>query len=220
MDGTRVVLVRHGHSVAQEEGFLSGHDTCKGLSELGRRQVLALRDRLARTGELAGAAALYASILPRAIETAQLLAPAVGSHEVRTDCGFCEGHVGEAEGRPYADLEGLWGSDEWSEDHRPFPGWETWAEMGQRVARALDEVVARHAGETVVVACHGGVIACAMQRWLALDERSRASGAWYAPANSSLTEWRFARNPFRASAPALELVRFNDHAHLAGTDLG
>ena len=36
-----------------------------------------LRDRLALTGELAGADALYASVLPRAIETAELLAPAL-----------------------------------------------------------------------------------------------------------------------------------------------
>ena len=219
MDGTRVVLVRHGDSVAQEQGFLSGHDTCGGLSDRGRAQVLALRDRLERTGELAEATALYASILPRAIETAELLAPVVGGHEVRTDCGFCESHVGEAEGRPYTELEGLFTSADWDDDHRPVAGWETWREMGERVARALDTTLEQHPGETVVIACHGGVIVHAMQRWLALDAPMRAAGAWFAPANSSLTEWRRAPNPFRAGTPALELVRFNDHAHLAGTDL-
>jgi probable phosphoglycerate mutase len=211
--------VRHGHSVAQEEGFLSGHDTCKGLSDRGRRQVEALLDRLARTGELAGASALYASILPRAVETAQILAPVVGGHEVRTDCGFCEAHVGEAEGKPYTDLLDVWTVDDWDPDNRPVPGWETWREMGTRVARAIDEVAQRHPGETVVIACHGGVIVQAMQRWLRL-EPGTGDRAWFAPANSSLTEFRGAADPYRGGTGlGVELVRFNDHAHLAGTDL-
>jgi probable phosphoglycerate mutase len=219
MGGTRVVLVRHGHSVAQEQGYLSGHDTCRGLSERGRQQVVALRDRLERTGELTGATALYASILPRAIETAELLAPVVGGHEIRTDCGFCESHVGEAEGRSYSELEGLFTSDEWTNDQRPFPGWETWQEMGERVSRALDAAIEQHSGETIVIACHGGVIVQAMQRWLGLQLPTPDDAAWFAPANSSITEWRGAPNPYRSGTLALELVRYNDHAHLAGTDL-
>jgi broad specificity phosphatase PhoE len=60
------------------------------------------------TGELAGADALYASLLPRAIETAELLAPALGSigadgifgppPTLNTECGFCELHPGDADG--------------------------------------------------------------------------------------------------------------------------
>ncbi len=68
---TRLFLVRHGESVAQEQGFLSGHDTCKGLSATGRAQVESLRDRLVATGELGAVDAVYTSILPRAIESAR-----------------------------------------------------------------------------------------------------------------------------------------------------
>ena len=50
---------------------------CTGLTERGGAQAEALRDRLVATGELAGADALYASVLPRAIETAEMLAPAL-----------------------------------------------------------------------------------------------------------------------------------------------
>ena len=49
---TRVVVIRHGQSRAQESEILSGHDTCTGLTGLGRRQVGALRDRLTTTHEL------------------------------------------------------------------------------------------------------------------------------------------------------------------------
>ena len=61
----------------QRVGGVRGPDRVPGLTERGRRQVEALGDRLAPTGELAGADALYASVLPRAIETAELLAPAL-----------------------------------------------------------------------------------------------------------------------------------------------
>ena len=42
--------------------------------------------------------------------------------------------------------------------------------------------------------------------------------AWLSPANSSLTEWRFAASPFGGRSMPLELVRYNDHAHLVGID--
>ena len=60
---TRVFVVRHGQSNAQTAEILSGHDTCTGLSELGRAQVGALAARLVRTGELGDVDVVYTSIL-------------------------------------------------------------------------------------------------------------------------------------------------------------
>ena len=60
---TRLVLIRHGESDAQVNGYLSGHDACQGLSDLGRTQVAALRDRLASTGELADVDRVYTSLI-------------------------------------------------------------------------------------------------------------------------------------------------------------
>jgi broad specificity phosphatase PhoE len=49
---TSLVLIRHGHSQAQQEDRLAGHhERCLGLSDLGRLQVAALAARLATTGE-------------------------------------------------------------------------------------------------------------------------------------------------------------------------
>jgi probable phosphoglycerate mutase len=215
MEGTRIVLVRHGESRAQELGVLGGHTGCTGLSDVGREQIGRLRDRLADTGELADASALYASIMPRAIETAELLAPALGGLEVRPECDFCEGHPGEADGLTWAELEERYPADaSWSNDTRRAPGWETWREMGDRVGRALTSLVERHPGETVVVACHGGVVVHSMLHFLSLDLAGGGTRAWIAPDNSSLTEWRFARNPYEKSTLPVQLVRYNDHAHL------
>jgi len=58
-NATNVIIVRHGESAAQVGGILSGHDTCRGLSDLGRRQVGTLRDRLVRTGELGDVHGVY-----------------------------------------------------------------------------------------------------------------------------------------------------------------
>jgi probable phosphoglycerate mutase len=216
MEGTRIVLVRHGESRAQELGVLGGHEGCTGLSDLGRRQVTALRERLAGSGELASASVLYSSVMPRAVETAQILAPALGDLEVRSECDFCEGHPGEADGLTWDEISERFPSpDGWDPDHKPAPGWETWREMGVRVQAALESLVARHPRETVVVACHGGVVVQAMLHWLALDHVATDRRAWMSPANTSLTEWRFAANPYQKGTLPVELVRFNDHAHLA-----
>jgi 2,3-bisphosphoglycerate-dependent phosphoglycerate mutase len=221
VNGTRIVLVRHGESRAQELGILGGHEGCQGLSSRGRRQVEALRDRLAASGELAEVTAVYASLMPRAIETAEIIAPVVGSHDVVAHCDFCEGHPGEADGLTWAEVAErapIPVMDSWDPDHRPVPGWETWNEMGVRVTRGLDMLVERHPGETVVVACHGGVIVQSMLRWLSLEPIATDSRAWLSPENTSLTEWRFSPNPYQKDTLPLELVRYNDHAHLLGFD--
>ncbi len=215
MEGTRIVLIRHGESRAQELGILGGHTGCQGLSDTGRQQVELLRDRLSASGELSEASALYASVMPRAVETAEILAPVLGALEVRPECDFCEGHPGEADGLTWAELAERFPIDDvtWDGNLRRAPGWETWRELGDRVARALSMLVDRHGGETVVVACHGGVVVHAMYHFLGLD-LGGGSRAWIAPDNASLTEFRFAPNPWEKSTLPVQLVRYNDHAHL------
>ena len=222
MDGTRIVLVRHGESRAQERRIVGGHIGCEGLSDLGRRQAAALRDRLAATGELGTVIAVYTSLMPRAVETAGILAPALGAPDAVQDCDFCEHHPGEGDGLTYDEFDRRWPvSLPWDPDARRDPGGETWTEMAARVARGLDGVVARHPGSTVVVVCHGGVVVHSMLRWLGLPsvtgEDGDAGRVWLDPVNTSLTEWRFGPSPlpFHAGALGVSLVRFNDHAHLS-----
>jgi hypothetical protein len=57
-----------------------------------------------------------------------------------------------------------------------------------------------------------------MFRWLSLDPSGSGTRAWINPTNASMTEWRVGANPFIKDTLPLELVRFNDHAHLAGVD--
>ena len=64
---SRVVLLRHGEAQCNLNRVVGGRTGCTGLSDLGRRQVAALADRLYESGELRRATALYASVLPRAV---------------------------------------------------------------------------------------------------------------------------------------------------------
>jgi broad specificity phosphatase PhoE len=221
MDGTRIVMVRHGESLAQELRIVGGHKGCQGLSRRGRAQVEALRDRLAGTRELGDEAVLYASVMARAVETASILAPVLGAVEIRQDCDLCEHHPGEGDGLPWEEFDERYPRPDggrWDPDFRRDPGGETWNEMATRVAAAIDRLVERHAGGTVVVACHGGVIVQAMVRFLAMAPEAEER-AWFSPENASITEWRRAVNPYRGGTLDWELVRFNDHAHLVGSSL-
>ena len=143
-------------------GVCGGELGCTGLTDLGWAQVEALADRLAWSGELADCDALYASVLARARQTAEILAPVlVGSgEEVRTRCDLCELHPGEADGLTWAEFADRFGEPDWDDDPGlPIaPGGESWTGFVRRVADALDDVVDAHPGGLVVVACHAGVI--------------------------------------------------------------
>jgi len=207
-DVTRLVLVRHGESQAAVSRVVGGEIGCTGLSELGRRQAEALRDRIRRTGELA-ADVLLASSLPRAVETAEILAPALGAHDVVRDCDLCELHPGECDGLGWDEYAEQYGVDMGADPYAPMsPGGESLAEFNVRVGRALAGLTARHEG-SIVVACHGGVIIGSLVNFLQLPAQ-RPLAADVNVDNCSITEWR------RASDGRWRLVRFNDAAHLLG----
>jgi len=198
------------------DSVVGGHDGCRGLSERGRRQVEALRDRLAATGELR-ADALLASVLPRAVETAEILAPAFGDLGVEQDCDLCEQHPGEGDGLTWAEFEAKYRPEGWQFDpYEPLaPGGESVAEFNARVARALLRVAADHRGETVVIACHGGVVAASMIGFLSLPFHGGLTQLF--SQNTSLTEWVLDVDGDDPEHPApWRLLRYNDAAHLAG----
>lgn len=189
---------------------VGGHRGCKGLSDEGRRQAEALRDRLARTGELGDTAVLYASIMARAVETAEVIAPALGGLDVVQDCGVCECHPSdEVDGMPWREFEARYGEPtdgsvytEWA------PGCETWAAFVARVGMTLTRIAAEHAEHTVVVACHGGVVESSF-RVFGQVPIHRPFKTY--TVNTAITEWRLTPGEREWA-----LVRYNDFAHLMG----
>ncbi len=215
---TRLVLIRHGESRSSVDRVVGGHQGCKGLSELGRRQAEALRDRLARTGELADTSVVLTSVLPRAIETADIIASAFGGLAADQHCDLCEIHPGDADGLSWDEFEVRYQSTAGARSpfQRRAPGGESWAEFFVRVGTALRRVADENAGRTVVVICHGGVI----EGSLAVFGNQPLRRAFDVNIeNTSLTEWtrpagNGAGNPGGESR--WRLIRFNDSAHLHG----
>jgi len=206
---TRIVLVRHGQANAFTEQFVAGHNSCTGLSALGKQQAAALRDRLARTRELGQVDVLYASLMERAAETARIIAPALGNLPVAQDCGVCEIHPGEeVDGMAWEEFREKypWGVGVTDPYQRWSPGGESWAEFSTRTGTRLTELANEHAGQTIVIACHGGVVESSMITFGRMPMRRPFN---MQAENTSLTEWTRAPD-----ATEWFLARYNDAAHL------
>jgi 2,3-bisphosphoglycerate-dependent phosphoglycerate mutase len=203
---TTLIFVRHGESKVTVRRVVGGERTCDGLSPLGRRQAEALRDRIEQ--EKLGADVLIASTLPRAYETAALLAPALGDLPVELDADLVEHRPGEADGvrfDEFADLFELF--DLRREPDRPLaPGAESLREFYERVRRALERIEGHHRGRTVMIVCHGGVVDNAVRCLLGVGLEAPFD-LW--TLNASLTE-------FAGSFDRWTLRRYNDASHLLG----
>lgn len=208
---SRVVLIRHGESASNAGGWLSGQETCGGLTDLGVVQAEALRDRLAADPSLRPDRVMV-STMRRAVHTAEIVAEPAGL-DVEQYGDLIERTSGEAEGLTIAEYTDKYGVAPWTDWTNPLsPGGESGAEFSARVWAALDRVVTEARGETVWVICHGGVImATAVGRW-AGGATDLATIPLASPMNSSINEWIVdADGNWR-------MVRFNDHTHLVGID--
>lgn len=204
---TRVILVRHGESRATVERFLGGSRSCTGLTDHGRRQSEALRDRLMAEQSL-GVDVLIASNFPRAIETATIVSPAVGSLQVAVDAGWGEHDPGpDCDGMSYVEFVERFGQPRWDGDPDDvvYPGGETVAQFHDRVMETLRRTVRSHEGGTVMVACHGGVIDAVLRNTLHMHPVGKFE---LSTLNTSLTELTHVRGSM------WRLHRYNDAAHL------
>ncbi len=205
--GTRLLLIRHGESVANAEGLAGGPIGDGGLTALGRRQAGALRDRLALSRELKSTTAFYTSTLPRAIETGAIVAAALPKDlVVVADEALCEISVGEGDGLPWAQYVERYPMTDWDVDPSAVtaPGGESLLGFHERCRTAIDTLVARHPGELVVVVTHGGFIEQAMKIYQGVGPEVRLRPRIE---NCSMTEIEFTERWRR-------LLRYNDRAPL------
>jgi probable phosphoglycerate mutase len=205
---TRLLLVRHGEGRANVEHVIGGTRGCTGLTPAGRAQVEALAAHWATLCFRPDA--VLCSTVRRARESADILTARLHGAAPVEDCGLCEMHLGEADGLTWAEYETAYGRpfDMTAESSRPFaPGAESWDEVLDRVNAVLAQIVARHAGGTVVVVTHAGVIVASLLRLLGIPPGTKR--AHLDPRYTSVTCWEHAGG-------AWELVGFNDTSHLGG----
>ena len=156
---------------------------------------------------------LLASQYPRAMETAEIIAPALRGLTVVLEDGFGEHDPGpECDGLTYKEFteRSDLGVDAWDAGDpfaTTFPGGETVAAFQFRVGSALRRMLDMYEGQTVVIACHGGVVDSVLR--LAL--KAPGMGVFQIHTlNTSITELELIKpNLWR-------LNRYNDTAHLAG----
>ncbi|MBA0052927.1 histidine phosphatase family protein [Streptomyces sp. AJS327] len=209
----RLLVVRHGESRASAAGVMSGVRTCAGLTDLGREQAHRLAESLTREEDPPDA--IVASPVPRARETAGLLATGLGLDLPLFDGGVREMDFGAADGltvRQYAVRYGAF--DLQGQPDRPFaPGGESWNQLCARVRETLERIAAHPPGRRVLVVCHAGVVVAASA--VLTDSAPPEVFSDDSPAPTSVTE--FARGT-GADAPApWRLLRYDDHRHLAET---
>lgn len=205
-----LLLVRHGENPANLTGQFSYRRidyglTPKGLLQAGQTAEF-LRARPIR--------AVYSSPLKRALETAAVIARALGLEpEVLED--LRELNVGRLEdGPPTAEAWAV--HDEviraWQagELNTRFPGGERLRECRARAGRALGTMLAGRDGEEVVAVAHGGIINVIVEHFCQGVDLERLRAPQY---NCAVTELE---GRLRGGRPELRLAAWAACAHLSG----
>ena len=200
---TEIYLIRHAQAEGNRFRIMQGHWD-GGVTELGRRQIALLSDRL----RALSFDAVYSSDLYRACLTASAVYKPQGL-PLRTDPALREINVGPWEQQFFGNVfhdepesAELFLNDplRWRK-----PGAETYAQVTARAWPALEAIVRRHRGERVAVVSHGITLRCLLSRITGFDLRDREHLPMLL--NTSVTVLRWDRGVYR-----MEL--FNDVSHL------
>lgn len=210
---TRLILIRHAASHHKEQGIVAGPQSCRGLTDVGRQQAARLAERLLRDKSLVAPTVLYASMLPRAIETAQILATAFGPGiQVRQECDFCTWHIP-------ARYDGMAGEEFQKQCATPGGGVflpfqagnESWAELVGRTGRGLWRLAQRHQDETTIIVAHSETICASL---IVFGNLPLTHSFDVEVTNASITEWTTDGDTQAWPPPRWTMARFNDAAHL------
>lgn len=203
----KLLLIRHGESQGNAERRLQGQADYP-LTELGREQARALARRLVRGRWTL--AALYASDLSRAAETADILGQALGVPVTRDerlreyDAGVLNGLVWDEIEQRYPELaQGLLDDRSWTD----FPQAEGNPVFVARLTAAVTDIQAGHAdGDAVALVSHGGSLGMILAYLLGIETR-RPTPFRFGNTSLSIVE-------LTPRGPRLSLM--NDTCHLDG----
>jgi broad specificity phosphatase PhoE len=160
-------LVRHGETTFNAEGRIQGQSDAP-LSELGRRQSLAVADALADVP----IEAIYSSPLIRARETAECIAK---RHRlaVQTDLRLMELNAGVFEGRLRGELMVAYPTElaRWLGGDEDFaiPSGESRRQLAQRGCEAFRSIVAAGHRQAIIVT-HGGLLSATLRTLLDMPQ--------------------------------------------------
>lgn len=172
---TEVLLIRHGETDWNASRRWQGRAPVP-LNEAGLAQAQALARYLA--ARQVPIDVLYSSPLPRARQTAQAIADALGL-TVLTDDRLREVDVGDWQGLSHDEIE-AWDGERFAAYladwyHTPTPNGESRMELQVRARAAFDDITARHCGATIAIVSHGGTLGMLLESLLGKIERPSLS---------------------------------------------
>jgi Fructose-2,6-bisphosphatase len=155
-------FVRHGESAANLEHTISNRALPHALTAAGRAQVQSLAQSLAGHSF----AGLYTSPIPRARETAALLAQHLGGQPVVTnalreiDMGELEGRSDPETWRRHDEIYQRWWFDQ--DDEASLPGGESFTAVKSRFLPLIDQLVEDEslAQAEILLVGHAGLYSC------------------------------------------------------------
>jgi probable phosphoglycerate mutase len=201
---THIYLIRHA---AYREDAHPEDAEAMILTEAGVLQAERLRDRLLRTREIRPDI-LLSSSERRAVATTRILAAAF-TVPITLDPAVVEWRS-EDGSLSTEEFMARWHAT--PRERKPFLRWvegcENWVEFSARVHTALDRLLHAHAGATIVVVTHGGVIQAAFEYFGGFGQATR-SRMTLETQHTSITHWYTTDDEARWI-----LERQNDHAHL------
>lgn len=162
---TIIYLARHGATAWNDAGVFQGSADVP-LSPRGIVEAEGLRAQL---GDVEFAAA-YCSTLSRARDTADIVLHGNRVQAITVQAfdelsyGSWQGLAPSVRRERDAELDQRWQDDPWAV---VFPDGESLHDVERRVALPWDDIVARHAGDTVLVVAHGHVNRVLLLRALA-----------------------------------------------------
>jgi probable phosphoglycerate mutase len=156
----RLYFVRHGESEANTHRIISNREMKHGLTELGRQQAR----EMAQTFSRVPVAALHASPIWRAVQTAEIVSSVLGlpfevANALREpDCGVLEGRSDDAAWAEHRRVMVDWLLHE-KFDSR-IEGGESYQDVRARFVPFIDRLTARHGHTTrnLVMIAHGSLL--------------------------------------------------------------
>jgi len=152
---TTLYLIRHAATPANLEhpAKLQGCRVDPDLAPTGVRQAIATRNFLA----VRPIDVVYSSPLRRSLRTAEIIAEPHGLEPITVEA-LIECDVGDWEGQSWEEIRAA-DPESYARYHanpalNGYAGGENFQEVYDRSARAIDEILGRHFGRTVVVVSH------------------------------------------------------------------
>lgn len=199
---TRILAIRHGETSWNVQSRVQGQLDIE-LNDTGRWQA----ERLAAALADEAFAAIYASDLQRALDTAHALAARRGLL-LQTERGLRERGFGEFEGLTFHDIDLRWPEQAMRWRHRDPEfgpqGGETLAAFYARCVGTVTRLAAAHPGQVIALVAHGGVLDCMYRAAARVD--LRAPRTWQL-GNASINRLLFTGEGFT-------LVGWSDTSHL------